>query len=297
MSQGKVVSARSIEKKGELVRSQAVTRVLSFTSGKGGVGKTHTVTNTGIALASMGMSVLVLDADLGLANVDVLLNLKPKGNLHDVLKGRMALDDILIEGPGGISIIPAASGVEELQALDSEAKMFLLEEIERIAHRFDYLLIDTPAGIGSDVMYFNSAAADVVCVITGEPTSLTDTYALIKVLSSSYGEKRVSVVVNNVASEVEARAAFEKLARAVERFLQVEVRYVGWIPSDSMVRECVMQQRPIVSEYPSSRVAMAIAAVAQTLDGERLSRRLKGGMQFFFRQLLEMSSYGEGARY
>lgn len=297
MSLGKVVSARGMEKKGESVRSQAVTRVLSFTSGKGGVGKTHTVTNTGIALASMGMSVLVLDADLGLANVDVLLNLKPKGNLHDVLKGRMALDDILIEGPGGISIIPAASGVEELQALDSEAKMFLLQEIERIAHRFDYLLIDTPAGIGSDVMYFNSAAADVVCVITGEPTSLTDTYALIKVLSSSYGEKRVSVVVNNVPSESEARAAFEKLARAVERFLQVEVRYVGWIPSDSMVRECVMQQRPIVSEFPSSRVAMAIASVAQTLDEERLSRRLKGGMQFFFRQLLEMSSYGEGARY
>jgi flagellar biosynthesis protein FlhG len=136
-----------------------------------------------------------------------------------------------------------------------------------------------------------------VCVINGEPTSLTDTYALIKVLSNSYGEKRVSIVVNNVASEVEARTAFEKLARAVEKFLQVEVRYVGWIPSDSMVRECVMQQRPIVSEYPSSRVAMAIAQVAQTLDEERLSRRLKGGMQFFFRQLLEMSSYGEGARY
>jgi flagellar biosynthesis protein FlhG len=255
------------------------------------------VTNTGIALAELGMSVLILDADLGLANVDVLLNLKPKGNLNDVLKGKLNLDDILIEGPGGISIIPAASGVEELQALDSEAKMFLLQEIERVAHRFDYLLIDTPAGIGSDVMYFNSAAADVVCVITGEPTSLTDTYALIKVLSGSYGEKRVSVIVNDVPSEDAARQAFGKLARAVDKFLQVEVRYVGWIPSDDIVRECVMQQQPVVLEYPSSRIAMAVAEVARTLDEERLSRRLKGGMQFFFRQLLEMSSYGESARY
>lgn len=297
MSRENVVSARDVEKMGESVRSRAVTRVLSFTSGKGGVGKTHTVTNTGIALAELGMSVLILDADLGLANVDVLLNLKPKGNLHDVLKGRVTLDDILIEGPGGISIIPAASGVEELQALDSEAKMFLLQEIERVAHRFDYLLIDTPAGIGSDVMYFNSAAADVVCVITGEPTSLTDTYALIKVLSGSYGEKRVSVIVNDVPSEDAARQAFGKLARAVDKFLQVEVRYVGWIPSDEIVRECVMQQRPVVLEYPSSRIAMAVAEVARTLDEERLSRRLKGGMQFFFRQLLEMSSYGESARY
>jgi len=297
MSRENVVSARDVEKMGESVRSRAVTRVLSFTSGKGGVGKTHTVTNTGIALAELGMSVLILDADLGLANVDVLLNLKPKGNLHDVLKGRVTLDDILIEGPGGISIIPAASGVEELQALDSEAKMFLLQEIERVAHRFDYLLIDTPAGIGSDVMYFNSAAADVVCVITGEPTSLTDTYALIKVLSGSYGEKRVSVIVNDVPSEDAARQAFGKLARAVDKFLQVEVRYVGWIPSDEIVRECVMQQRPVVLEYPSSRIAVAVAEVARTLDEERLSRRLKGGMQFFFRQLLEMSSYGESARY
>jgi flagellar biosynthesis protein FlhG len=297
MSREDVVSARDAEKMGESVRSRAVTRVLSFTSGKGGVGKTHTVTNTGIALAELGMSVLILDADLGLANVDVLLNLKPKGNLNDVLKGKLNLDDILIEGPGGISIIPAASGVEELQALDSEAKMFLLQEIERVAHRFDYLLIDTPAGIGSDVMYFNSAAADVVCVITGEPTSLTDTYALIKVLSGSYGEKRVSVIVNDVPSEDAARQAFGKLARAVDKFLQVEVRYVGWIPSDDIVRECVMQQQPVVLEYPSSRIAMAVAEVARTLDEERLSRRLKGGMQFFFRQLLEMSSYGESARY
>ncbi len=276
---------------------RSVTRVISVTSGKGGVGKTHTVTNLGISLASLGHSVLVLDADLGLANVDVLLNLKPQGTLHDVLKGSVRLDDILLEGPGGISIIPAASGVEELHELRSEEKLLLLEEIERIAHRYDYLLIDTPAGIGSDVMYFNSAAAEVVCVINGEPTSLTDTYALIKVLSTTYGEKNFSVVVNNVADETEAAAAFKKLTRTVERFLKVKVRYLGWVPADGMVRECVMQQQAISAEFPSSKASLSLAAIARKVADQKPEVTVKGGMQFFFRQLLEMTSYGEEASY
>ena len=276
---------------------RSVTRVISVTSGKGGVGKTHTVTNLGISLASLGYSVLVLDADLGLANVDVLLNLKPQGTLHDVLKGSLRLDDILLEGPGGISIIPAASGVEELHELRSEEKLLLLEEIERIAHRYDYLLIDTPAGIGSDVMYFNSAAAEVVCVINGEPTSLTDTYALIKVLSTTYGEKNFSVVVNNVADETEAAAAFKKLTRTVERFLKVKVRYLGWVPTDGMVRECVMRQQAISAEFPSSKASLSLAAIARKVADQKPEVTVKGGMQFFFRQLLEMTSYGEEASY
>jgi flagellar biosynthesis protein FlhG len=275
---------------------KSVTRVLSFTSGKGGVGKTHTVTNVGIGLANLlnqGRSVLVLDADLGLANVDVLLGLKPKGNLHDVLKGEASLDDIILEGPGGISIIPAASGIEDMQSLRSEEKLFLMAEIERVAHRFDYLLIDTPAGIGSDVMYFNSSAAEVVCVITAEPTSLTDAYALIKVMSANYGEKSISVVVNNVTSEDEARGAFKKLAGAVERFLRVEVKYLGWVPTDPVVRECIMGQKPVVAQFPTSRAGMALSGIARRIDENGPTQRVKGGMQFFFRQLLEVMPYGE----
>lgn len=280
---------------GSVMRSKGITRVFSFTSGKGGVGKTHTVTNLGISLASRGASVLILDADLGLANIDVLLGLKPRGNLHDVLKGEARLDDILLKGPEGISIIPAASGVEEIQALHSDHKLFLIEEIERVAHQYDYLLIDTPAGISSDVMYFNSAAAEIVCVINGEPTSLTDTYALIKILSTTYGEKSISVVVNNVATDKEATAAFRKLARAVDQFLRIELRYLGWIPADETARSCIMRQRSVAAEFPSSKVSLALASLARRIDEGEMRGKVKGGMQFFFRQLLEMSPYGEDA--
>jgi flagellar biosynthesis protein FlhG len=271
-----------------------VTRVISFTSGKGGVGKTHTVVNTAISLAAQGHSVLVLDADMGLANVDVLLGIRPKGTLHEVLKGECSLDDILIEAPGGISIIPAASGIEEIHSLDSSEKLLLLSEVERIAHRYDFLLIDTPAGIGSDVMYFNTAAAEIVCVITGEPTSLTDSYALIKVLSSEYGERKFSIVVNDVASESEAKTAFNSLTRAVGKFLQVETRFICWIPSDDQVRQCVMDRRPLALAFPSSPAARAILETSKSLVNNAQRNRVKGGMQFFFRQLLELS-YGEEA--
>jgi flagellar biosynthesis protein FlhG len=212
-----------------------------------------------------------------------------------VLKGKCSLDDILLQAPGGITIIPAASGIEEIQSLQSHEKMLLLAEVERIANKFDFLLIDTPAGIGSDVMYFNSAAAEIVCVITGEPTSLTDSYALIKVLSSTYGEKVFSVVVNDVSTEADAKVAFNTLSNAVTKFLQVETRYIGWIPSDETVRQCIMDRRPLAAEFPSTKAARGISDMAARLVDNARKNRVKGGMQFFFRQLLELSTYGKEA--
>jgi len=277
--------------------SRDVTRVISFTSGKGGVGKTHTVVNTAIALASKGYSVLVLDADLGLANVDVLLGVSPRGTLYDVLRGKCSLDDILIQGPGGIVVIPAASGIEDALNLSAADKMLLLSEVERIAHHYDFLLIDTPAGIGSDVMYFNSAASEVVCVINGEPTSLTDSYALMKVLNSSYGEKSFWVVVNDVASESEAEVAYNSLTNAVQRFLQIETKLLGWVQSDATVRQSVMDRTPIAFSYPSSRAALRIADIASNLASSKPDNRIKGGLQFFFQQLLGVPAYVEEANW
>jgi len=273
-------------------RARGITRVISFTSGKGGVGKTNTVINIAIGLSRLGRRVLVLDADLGLANVDVMLGVKVEHTLQDVFEGEKSLEEVIISGPEGISIIPSTSGVESFVSLDSEQRVLLCQAIEDMSVHFDYLLIDTSAGIDSDVMYFNSASSEVVCLINPEPTSITDAYALIKILSRSYGEKSISILTNNAASEREALGAFKRLARAVERFLHVQLRYIGYIPSDDSVRGAIQEQRALLEVYPSSAAARAITSLANKIDAEFLDRKVKGGMQFFFKQLLEVSASG-----
>ncbi|MBN8550642.1 MAG: MinD/ParA family protein [Deltaproteobacteria bacterium] len=276
---------------------KGITRVISFTSGKGGVGKTSSVVSTAIALAREGKSVLLLDADLGLANIDVMLGVTPRATIHDVLRGEKTLEEVMINGPEGISIIPAASGVESICNLDSEQQLTLMRAIEEVAYQFDYLLIDTAAGIGTDVMFFNSASREIVCVVNPEPTSLTDAYALIKVLSTQYGEKSVSVLVNNVRAnsmpaEREAQMVFNRLSTAVERFLHIELKYLGFVPSDPSLIEAIRSQRALMELYPSSPSGLAFASLARKIDAEFHELRVKGGMQFFFQQLLEMSSHG-----
>lgn len=276
-------------------RSQAasgITRVISVTSGKGGAGKTNTVVNLALALGRLGRRVLIFDADMGLANVDVLLGLKIENTLHDVFTGRKSLEEIIVEGPEGVSIIPSASGIAAVSELTPDQQLMLLEAVEQVASQFDYLLIDTRAGIGADVMYFNSASSEVLCVINPEPTSLTDAYALIKILSRDYGEKTISVLVNNAASEKEAILSFRRLERSSQRFLHIELRYLGFIPADGSVREAVQEQRALMQLYPSSPAAMATSALARRLDTDFHVLKVKGGMQFFFRQLLEAGVNG-----
>jgi len=288
---------RLVEKKASprRLRPNQVSRVISFTSGKGGVGKTSVVVNLGIALADMGRSVLLLDADLGLANIDVMLGLQPKYTLLDLFEGRKRLEEIMVDGPHGISIIPAASGVESICNLRAEHKLLLMDAVENMACGFDYILIDTQAGIGSDVMYFNSAAGEIVCVINCEPTSLTDAYALIKVLSQNYGEKSISILANNIPGDAakEAMAAYRRLDKAVQRFLHVELNYLGVVPADNAWLEAIKTQRALLELFPSSPSGLAIAALAKKLDSGFHEWRVKGGMQFFFRQLLDLSSLEE----
>ena len=235
---------------------------------------------------------MVFDADLGLANINVLLGLQPRATLHDVVEGRMHIRDTILEGPEGIAIVPAASGVSTMNGLSSAQKMLLMAQIEEVAAAFDYLLIDTQAGIGPEVMYFNSAAAEICCVINGEPTSLTDAYALIKVLNAEYGEKNISVIANNVRDDGEGRRAFARLARSVERFLHVNLTYVGCVPSDPAIRGAVTEQRALLELFPSSAAARALRQVAERIDADFFRYRVKGGMQFFFKQLMEASAYG-----
>ncbi|MBX7139232.1 MAG: MinD/ParA family protein [Oligoflexia bacterium] len=285
-------SLRRIEKTDTSRRPHAITRVMSFTSGKGGVGKTGVVVNLAVALARRNRNVLILDADLGLANIDVMLGIKIERTLQDFFEGRATLEEIIVDGPEGISIIPAASGVESICNLPTEHKLLLTDAIEQLAGEYDYLLIDTRAGIDADVMYFNSASGEIVCIINPEPTSLTDAYALIKVLSREYGEKSICILSNNVSGEAQGQACFNRLSRAVERFLNVELRYLGFVPTDEMVRASIQEQRALLELFPSSPAAMALSALATRIDSEFLDRRVKGGMQFFFRQLLEAGVNG-----
>ncbi len=269
-----------------------VTRVISFTSGKGGVGKTNTVVNVALGLARLGRSVLVFDADLGLANVDVMLGLRVEATLHDVLEGHASLEDIIISGPEGISIVPASSGIEEICNLDAQKQARLIESVEEVAGTYDYLLIDTSAGISADVMFFNSASSEIFCVVSPEPTSITDAYALIKVLSRNYGERSISILVNNASTEQEALVAYRRLERATSRFLQINLRYLGFIPSDESVRAAILEQRGVLEVYPTSPASRAITQLTSRIDAEFLERKVKGGMQFFFKQLLEISAHG-----
>ena len=279
--------------KNQIVKTRSgLTRVMSFTSGKGGVGKTTSMVNVGVALAHEGRRVLMLDADLGLANVDVLLGIKPRATLYDLLEGRRSIQEIIIPGPDGVSIIPAASGVETMCNLTPLQHRALLEAVEEVAQDYDYLLIDTQAGISSDVMYFNAAASEVVCVINGEPTSLTDAYALIKVLATRYGEKEISILVNNVPDEISAKRAFDRLAKVVERYLALSPEFLGWVPTDADIRESIRQQDAAVRLFPSSKISMAYAKLARSIDEQFFQGRIKGGMQLFFKQLLEVGAYG-----
>lgn len=267
-----------------------MTRVISFTSGKGGVGKTNITVNMAVALARMGSSVLILDADLGLANVDILLGVKPTFTLADVLRGNRSIEEIMVDGPQGVSVIPAASGIETLCLLESADKIRLMDALENISLNFDYMLIDTRAGISPDVMYFNTASSEIVVVINNEPTSLTDAYALIKVLSTTYGEKAFNVISNDVLDVRDGEKAFNRLQSVVDRFLQVKLSYLGHVPSDAHVAEAVQQQKALLELYPSSRAGLAVSAIARKVDESFQEQKVKGGMQFFFRKLLDLET-------
>ncbi len=293
LRQAKSMNGRVVKgnQRNQLEKRTDLTRVMSVTSGKGGVGKSTAALNLAIALAREGKRVLLLDADFGLANLNVLLGLRPQATLHEVFSGTAALSDIILDGPDGIQIIPAASGVHSMRSLTTDQRLFLMQAVEEVAHNYDYLLIDTQAGIGDEVLHFASASNEILCVINSEPTSLTDAYALIKVLGLHYGEKEISVLVNNVNDLNEAEKAFTRLANAAERFLHVELRYKGFIPRDSSVNEAVQEQKALLTLFPSSSAARAFTTVADRIDRDFYSHRIKGGMQFFFQQLVE-EQYG-----
>ena len=242
--------------------------VLAVTRGKGGVGKTFVAANLAAALAQRGERVLVLDADLGLANLDVVLNLLPKVTLHDVFTGKAALEDAIMDAPGGFSVLLAGSGMVEYSRLTPELRDQLQGVIRTLAPRFDHILLDTGAGISDVVLYAVSLADEVVLVVTPEPTSMTDAYATVKVLASQQQRKVIRLVVNQAGRLGEAQAIRAQLQRVVDRFVNtggapaVKLDLVGDIPADPAVREVVQKRLLLLEAYPGSAAAKAVSALA-----------------------------------
>lgn len=261
--------------------------VLSVTSGKGGVGKSNLSINLACALQRMGRKVLLLDADLGLANVDILLGLAPRYNMFHLLYGEKSLEDVLVRTEYGFSILPASSGVPEMLSLSTGQKLELIEALEPLGAETDILIVDTGAGIGDTVLYFNIAVQERLLVITPEPTSLTDAYATIKVLRGKHGVNRFKVVVNMVADPRQAKKIYERLAAACDRFLDdVSLDLAGCIPQDEAVKQAVIRQVPFCHLSPNSPAALGVQNMARSIASWQETAKTDGNIKFFWKKLL-----------
>ncbi|MFO7287588.1 MAG: MinD/ParA family protein [Gammaproteobacteria bacterium] len=256
-------------------------KVIAVTSGKGGVGKTNVAVNLSISLAQRGRSSLLLDADLGLANVDVLLGLSPTANLAQVLDGTLALEDVLLEGPAGVKIVPAASGIAALADLDARQYGGLVSAFATLPYDVDFMVIDTASGIGRGVATFCQAADEVLVVVCDEPSSLTDAYALIKVLSRDRGVRDFRVLCNNVRNAAHGETLFRTLLRACDRFLDVRLDYFGMVPADEAVKRAVRRQQAVVECYPGSPAGRAFKELARRADNGEVPTDVPGRPAFF----------------
>ncbi|MDD5758836.1 MAG: MinD/ParA family protein [Desulfobulbaceae bacterium] len=260
-------------------------RVVCITSGKGGVGKSNFTVNMAYALAKLGKKVLVLDADLNLANVDVLLGMTPKFNLHHMFTGEKSLQEVMVTGPGGIRILPGSSGIMELANLTENQKLYFLSEMEELNQQLDVMLIDTAAGINENVIYFNLAAQERIVLLTPEPTSLTDAYALIKVLSTRHDVKRFSIVVNQAESEREALAVFRQISLVCDQFLgTLSLDFLGHIPYDKKLIQAVRSQRLITDLFPDAAASQMIVKIARQFSSSKPTLTTDGNIKFFWPQ-------------
>ena len=243
-------------------------RITAVTSGKGGVGKTFVSANLAAALARRGERVLVLDADLGLANLDVVLNLSPKITLHDVFTGKHRLEDAIVPVAGGFSVLLAGSGMVEYSRLTPEVRDQLLATVEAVTPRFDRVLLDTGAGISDVVLYTLSLAHDVLVVTTPEPTAMTDAYATIKVLATTQGRRALQLAVNQVLKPGEGRVIRAQLQQVIDRYVSpgldapVKLEFLGEVPVDPAVREAVQKRQLLLDLYPGAPAAQAMLALA-----------------------------------
>jgi len=265
-------------------------RVIAVTSGKGGVGKTNVAANLSVAMAANGRDVMLLDANLGLGDVDVLLGLHPEFNLSHVLAGERGLEDVIVDGPLGIKVIPAASGMRRMADLQSMEYAGIVRAFSDISMRLDALVVDTGTGISDGVTTFLRASQDVVVVVCDEPASIADAHALIRVLAAEQGVARFRVLANMVRSVREGYEIFAKLARSCDRTSSVSLDFIGSIPHDEQLRFAVQKQRAVVETYPSSRAALAFKKLAQRIEEWPVPDEADGRLGFFVERLIRARS-------
>lgn len=249
-------------------------KTIAITSGKGGVGKTNVVLNLGVALAKKKIRVGILDADFGLGNIDILLGLEPGRDINDLVNGRAAMEEILVRR-NGLEIIPASSGVQALTQLTPQQEAVLFRELKKLEKMVDLLIIDTAAGISDNVISLLLSADEVFLIVSPEPTSLVDAYAVVKVVSELDAFKRFSVIANSVRNEEEAGEVFLKISRATQRFLNKTIDYLGYVQYDKNVTTAVRQQTPVLDLFPDSKASRDYQRLARTLQN-RLHQKAAG---------------------
>jgi len=266
---------------------EKTTRVITVTSGKGGVGKTNFSVNLALALREMNYNVLILDADLGLANIDVILGISTHHNLLHVINGEKSIHEIIYEGPRGLQIIPGGSGIQELANLKDYQVENFLASLSRLDGYADLLIIDTGAGISNSVLSFALAAEEVIVVTTTEPTAITDAYGLIKTLRQQMFGGKIEVVVNRASSVTDGNIVYEKLRVAASRFLNYHVEFLGVIREDPKVSRAVKEQQPFILGYPTTMASQDIYQLAASLTQSKYVIGPKKGIKSFFNRLSE----------
>lgn len=265
-------------------------KVITVTGGKGGVGKTGICGNLAVALSMLGRRVMLLDADLGLANVDVMFGLQPTHNLADVVSGECPLQDVVVNGPAGVMVVPGASGLSDMAALTPAHHAGIINAFSELSVDLDVLLVDTAAGISDGVLRFAEAAHEVLIVVCDEPTSITDAYAIIKLLSSERGVDRFRVVTNMTRQGGDGSGLFQKLLRVTDRFLDVSLDHAGSVPFDDRVWRAVQLQTPFVTAFPNSLAAGAVKKLAHRADKWETPQSASGNIEFFVERLLNANS-------
>jgi flagellar biosynthesis protein FlhG len=261
-------------------------QVIAVTGGKGGVGKTSVAVNLATAMASAGRRVMLLDGDLGLANVDVFLGLSPRYTMAHVLSGERTLEEVILDSPYGFQVVPGASGVAELANLSAAGHLGLVQAFSSLSTRLDALIVDTSAGIAHSVVQFSQAAQHVLLVVCDEPASMTDAYALIKVLSRNHGIAKFRIVANMTRGPGEGQELFRKLERVTARFLDVTLEFAGEIPEDPYLRRAIREQRPVVSAFPASPASRAFKKLAMQADKWPVPDCPRGNLEFFVERLV-----------